>query len=106
MSVLLSQTDLQYADLSFEPPIVKMAANRKVLLISSRGLILEGITYSKKKGLKIPDVLEARNKPELNGDSPAVEQLVSAMTREILTIRINEQLSGGTPLWPEHRGRR
>ena len=103
--MLLSQDDIQSADLSFDPPMIKMAANRKIHLIAARGTILEGIKYSKKKCLSIPDVLLVKNKPELLDNSLALEQLISSMTRDVLIIRINEKLRKGVPLWPEH-GRR
>ena len=103
--MLLSQDDIQSADLFFDPPMTKMAVNRKICLIAARGAILEGIKYSKNKGLSIPDVLLVKNKPELLDNSLALEQLISSMTRDVLTIRINEELRKGVPLWPEH-GRR
>jgi hypothetical protein len=103
--MLLSQDDIQSADLFFDPPMTKMAVNRKIYLIAARGAILEGIKYSKKKGLSIPDVLLVKNKPELLDNSLALEQLISSMTRDVLNIRINEELRKGLPLWPEH-GRR
>lgn len=103
--MLLSQDDIQSADLFFDPPMTKMAANRKVQLIAARGAILEGIKYSKKKGLSIPDILLVKNKPEFLDDSLALEQLISSMTRDVLAIRIGEELRKGVPLWPEH-GRR
>jgi hypothetical protein len=102
--MLLSQHDIQSATLSFEPPMNKRAANRKVYLIAARGAILEGIKYSKKKGLSIPDVLLIKNKPELLDDSPALEQLIAPMTRDVLSIRINEELRKGVPLW-DYKGR-
>lgn len=99
--MLLSQDDIQSADLFFDPPMTKMAANRKIQLIAARGAILEGIKYSKKKGLSIPDILLVKNKTEsLDGSSPALEQLISPMTRDVLAIRIREELSKGVPLWP------
>ena len=101
--MLLSQTDIQSATLSFDPPMTKRAANRKIYLIAARGAILEGIKHSKKKGLSIPDILLVKNKPELLDDSPALEQLISSMTRDVLTIRIGEELRKGVPLWPEGR---
>lgn len=101
--MLLSQHDIQSADLSFEPPMTKRAVNRKVYLIAKRGAILEGIKYSKKKGLIIPDILHMKNKPELLEDSPALEQLVTAMTRDVLAIRIKEELNKGIALWPKHK---
>lgn len=55
--MILSQQDLQAADLSFEPALTKRAANRKVFLSTRRGAILEGIKISKKKGIQIPAVL-------------------------------------------------
>lgn len=99
--MLLSQHDIQSADLYFDPPMTKMAANRKIHLIAARGAILEGIKYSKRKGLSIPDILLIKNKPELLGDSPALEQPIDTMTREILAIRIREELNKGVPLWPK-----
>jgi hypothetical protein len=101
--MLLSQHDIQSADLSFDPPMTKRATNRKIYLIAARGAILEGIKYSKKKGLAIPDILLVKNRPELLDDSPALEQMVSSMTRDILTMRIREELDKGIDLWPEHR---
>jgi hypothetical protein len=101
--MLLSQDDIQSADLFFDPPMTKMAANRKVHLIAARGAILEGIKYSKKKGLLIPNILLVKNKPELLDGSLALEQLVSSMTRDVLAIRIGEELRKGVPLWPEGR---
>lgn len=98
--MLLSQDDIQSADFFFTPPITKMAANRKVQLIAARGAILEGIEYSKKKGLCISDILLARNKTELLGCSPALEQPISLLTREVLVMRIGEELRKGVPLWP------
>lgn len=95
--MLLSQDDIQSADLSFDPPMTRMAANRKVHLIAARGAILEGIKYSKHKGLSIPDILLVKNKTETL-DSPALEQLISPMTRDVLAIRIREELSKGVPL--------
>jgi hypothetical protein len=98
--MLLSQDDIQSADLFFDPPMTKMAANRKIQLIAARGAILEGIKYSKKKGLSIPDILLVKNKIEILDGSPALEQLISPMTRDVLAIRIREELSKGVPLWP------
>ena len=98
--MLLSQDDIQSADLFFDPPMTKMAANRKVQLIAARGAILEGFKYSKKKGLCIPDILLVKNKTELLDGFPALEQLISPMTREVLAIRIGEELRKGVPLWP------
>jgi hypothetical protein len=103
--MLLSQGDIQSATLSFDPPMTKRAANRKIYLLAARGAILEGIKYSKKNGLSVPDVLLVKNKPELLDDSLALEQLISSMTRDVLNIRIGEELRKGVPLWPEH-GRR
>jgi hypothetical protein len=103
--MLLSQDDIQSADLLFDPPMTKMSMNRKIYLIAARGAILEGVKYSKKKGLSIPDVLLVKNKPELLDNSLALEQLLSSMTRDVLTIRISEELRKGVPLWTEH-GRR
>jgi hypothetical protein len=104
--MLLSQDDIQSADLFFDPPMTKMAANRKIHLISARGAILEGIKHSKKHGLFIPDVLLIRNKSELLTDSQVLEQLVAPLTREVLTIRIFEELQKGVPLWPNPGQRR
>jgi hypothetical protein len=101
--MLLSQHDIQGADLSFEPPMTKRAANRKIFLIAKHGAILEGIKYSKKKGLIIPDVLHVKNKPELLRDRETVEQLIDPMTRDVLSTRIHEELGKGIPLWPDHR---
>jgi len=101
--MLLSQDDIQSADLFFDPPMTKMAANRKVHLIAARGAILEGIKYSKKTGLLIPDILLVKNKPELLEGSLALEQLVSSMTRDVLAVRIGEELRKGVPLWPDGR---
>ena len=98
--MLLSQDDIQSADLFFAPPMTKMAANRKVQLIAARGAILEGIKYSKKKGLCIPDILLVRNKAELLDGSSVLEQLITPLTREVLTMRIGEELRKGVPLWP------
>jgi hypothetical protein len=47
--MVLSQNDIQSADLCFDPPMTKMAANRKIHLIAARGAVLEGIKYSKKR---------------------------------------------------------
>lgn len=99
-TMLLSQDDIQSADLFFDPPMNKMATNRKVHLIAARGAILEGIKYSKRKGLSIPDILLVTNKPELLDESPTLEQLISPLTRDVLAIRIHEELSKGVPLWP------
>lgn len=101
--MLLSQHDIQSASLSFDPPMTKRATNRKIYLIAKQGSILEGIKYSKKKGLIVPNILLTKNKPELLEDSPAVEQLISPMTRDVLTMRIREQLDKGIDLWPAHR---
>lgn len=62
--MLLSQHDIQSADLSFDPPMIKRATNRKIYLIAARG-----------------------------------------MTRDVLALRIQEKLSKGIDLWPEHRRR-
>ena len=102
--MLLSQHDIQSADLSFEPSMTKRAANRKIYLIARRGAILEGIKYSKKKGLSIPEILHVTNKPELLDDS-SLEQLLTSMTRDVLATRIREELNKGIPLWPNYRGR-
>jgi hypothetical protein len=48
--MLLSQQDIQSADLSFERPMTKGAANRKIYLIAARGMILEGISIPRRKG--------------------------------------------------------
>ncbi len=90
--MLLSQQDVQSATLSFDPPMNKRAANRKVYLIAARGAILEGIKYSKKKGLSIPDILYIKNKSELLDESPALEQLITPLTRDMLSLRITEEL--------------
>jgi hypothetical protein len=47
--MVLSQNDIQSADLCVDPPMTKMAANRKIHLIAARGAVLEGIKYSKKR---------------------------------------------------------
>jgi hypothetical protein len=87
--MLLSQQDIQSADLSFERPMTKGAANRKIYLIAARGMILEGIRYSKKKGgLSVPNILKVKNKPELLGNSLALEQPIGEMTRDVLATRI------------------
>jgi hypothetical protein len=49
--MLLSQNDIQSADIFFDPPMTKMAAHRKIYLIAARGAILEGIKCSKRNGL-------------------------------------------------------
>ena len=98
--MLLTQDDIQSADLYFNPPMTKMAANREIHLVAARGAILEGIKYSKKKGLSIPDILLMKNKTELLDGSPPLEQLVSPMTIDVLTIRIGEELSKDAPPWP------
>lgn len=103
--MILSQHDIQSADLSFEPPMTKRAPNRKIYLIAKQGSILEGVKYSKKKGLIIPNILLVKNKPELLEDSPALEQLVNPMTHDVLAMRIREELNKGIDLWPEHRRR-
>lgn len=103
--MLLSQHDIQSADLSFDPPMTKRAVNRKIYLIAARGMILEGIKYSKKKGLTIPDILLVKNKPELLDVFPALEQLITSMTRDLLATRIHEELKQSVPLWPDYRGR-
>lgn len=97
--MLLSQSDIQSATLSFDPPMTKRAVNRKINLIAAQGAILEGIRYSKKKGLSIPEILLVKNKPELLGESPFSEQLISPMTRDVLITRIGEELKKGIPLW-------
>lgn len=101
--MLLSQEDIQSATMSFDPPMNKRAANRKVYLIAARGAILEGIKYSKKKGLSIPDILFIKNKPELLDESLTLEQLITPMTRDVLSLRITEELKKGVPLWPDRR---
>ena len=73
--MLLSQDDIQSADLFFDPPMTKMAANRKIHLIAARGAILEGIKYSKKNGLSVPNILLVKNKPELLDDALAWNSL-------------------------------
>ena len=100
VTMLLSQDDIQSADLFFDPPMTRMAANRKVHLIAARGAVLEGIKYSKLKGLSIPDILLVNNKTETQDGSSALEQLISPITRDVLAIRIREELSKGVPLWP------
>jgi hypothetical protein len=101
--MLLSQQDIQNATLSFEPPMNKRAAKRKVYLVAARGAIPEGIKHSKKKGLSIPDNLLIKNIPELLDDSLAPEQLITPMTRDVLIMRITEELNKGIPLWPDRR---
>ena len=85
--------------------MTKRATNRRIYLIAKQGSILEGIKYSKKKGLNVPNILLIMNKPELLEDSRALEQLISPMTREVLAMRIREELSKGIDLWPKHRRR-
>lgn len=104
--MILSQQDLQAAELSFEPPLTRPAANRRVFLIAKRGAILEGIKTSKKKGITIPSVLRIRNRPELLESDDPIEQPIDDMTREILRMRIREKLDKGSPVWPEGYGRR
>jgi hypothetical protein len=102
--MVLSQSDIQNTTLSFDPPMTKRAANRKIYLIAARGAILEGIKYSKRRGLSIPDILHIKNKPELLDDSPSIEQLITPMTKDVLRLRIIEELNKGVPLWPDRGG--
>lgn len=106
--MMLSRHDIQNAALSFEPSLTKMAANRKIFLIAAQGAILEGITYSKRKGgVILPTVLRITNRPELGGCPKGIEQPIDDTTREVLLVRIREKLNEGVPLWPNyHNGRR
>ncbi len=106
--MILSRHDIQSADLSFQPPLTKMAANRKIFLIAAQGALLEGITYSKRKGgVILPAVLRITNRPELGGGPKGIEQPIDDMTRDVLLTRIREELNKGVPLWPNyHNGRR
>jgi len=103
--MLLSQQDMQQADLSFEPTLTKRAATRRVFLIAAKGAILEGIRVSKKKGLLIPSVLLVKNRPELQVGGDPVEQPITDLTREVLATRIREELNKGIALWPNYRER-
>ena len=106
--MMLSRHDIQNAGLSFEPSLTKMAANRKIFLIAAQGAILEGITYSKRKGgVIVPMILRITNRTELGGGPKCIEQPIDDMTREVLLTRIREELNKGVPLWPNyHNGRR
>lgn len=111
---MLSQTDIQSADLSFDPPLENKCATRRVVLIAKQGAMLKGITITRKKGesyprIDIPSVLVITNRPEqgmveeeLILRLEKVEQVVSELTRETLLLRIRERLAQGKALWPEY----
>jgi hypothetical protein len=103
--MVLSQLDIQSADLCFDPPLTKIAANRKVILRAAQGALLEGIKSSRKKGLIIPSMLNVTNREEHEGPSGSVQQPISEITREVLANRIREELKKGVPLWSESRVR-
>jgi hypothetical protein len=50
---MVSQHDIQGADLYFEPPLTKRAKNRKVYLSTRSGVLMRGITVtSPKRGIQ------------------------------------------------------
>lgn len=98
--IILSRHDIQSADLSFDPPLSKMAKTRQVFLIASQGAIIAGIKYTKKNGLVIPPILHITNRPESASSSKGIEQPIDQTTRETLAARIHEKLDKGIPLWP------
>jgi hypothetical protein len=104
--VLLSQADVQSADLFFEPPMTKRAANRKVFLIAARGAILEGIKVTKKRGITVPTALKIQSRPDEQDEGAHLgEQLLTDLTRDILRTRTQDTLRQGVSLWPEYRER-
>lgn len=104
--MLLSQHDIQSAELSFDPPMTKRAKTRKVYLSTHTGVLLAGIKCSQKSGVNVPAVLKVTNRPEYGEGSQALEQPVSELTREVLAGRIREKLAEGVPLWPSQDRRR
>ena len=93
----VSQHDIQCAALLFEPPLTTSAQRRNIYLFTSSGILLAGITYSKKNGLLIPPTLSVTNRPESREGSSALQQSISELTREVLIGRVVEQLHGRAP---------
>ena len=90
--MILSQHDIESADISFDPPMTKMAKSRKVYLSTASGVLLAGIKYSKAKGWTVPKVLTVINKPEYGEGAEPLEQAISDLTREVLRGRAQEAL--------------
>jgi len=50
--MLLSQDDIQSADLSFDPPMIKMAANRKIHSLLHEARSSKGSSIPRKKAFR------------------------------------------------------
>lgn len=103
--MVLSQHDLQSADLSFQPPLTKGAKSRKIFLSTCTGVLLAGIKYSSKGGVIVPSTLKVTNRPEYGEGAKMLQQPLSDLTREVLRNRIRGHLNDGIPLWPGQRRR-
>jgi len=97
---MLSDHDIQAAQVSFDPPLWQRKKKREVFLIAHRGATLKGITISQEKDgptIRVPHVLHIVNRPE-HGliEAPKrleegyVEQPVSDLARETLLRRVRD----------------
>lgn len=109
---MVSDSDIQNADLSFEPPLTRRAKNRRVYLNTRTGMVMKGITVtSPRRGVQrinVPRSLIITNRPEhglVDLDTmPHLGEVawpISDLARETLTVRIRERLQQGIPLWPK-----
>lgn len=99
---MLSDHDIQSAQVSVEPPLWKKRAKRQVFLIAHRGAILKGITLTQSKGtltIDVPNSLYIVNRPEHGladvetmPELGYIEQPLSDMARETLQHRVREHL--------------
>lgn len=97
---MLSDNDIQSAQISFDPPLWKRKKKREAFLIAHRGATLKGITVSQEREglmIRVPPVLHIINRPE-HGliESPKqpeqgyVEQPLSELGRETIQRRIRQ----------------
>lgn len=97
---MLSDDDIQSAQISFDPPLWKRKKKREAFLIAHRGATLKGITISQERdglSVRVPSILHIINRPEhgliespKQSEQGYVEQPLSELGRETLQRRIRD----------------
>lgn len=113
---MISQHEIENADLHFDPPLTKRANKRKVFLIAKGGQVLAGITVrvpqKGKVDVTVPAGLLYTSDPdhdfldsEISRKIGYQEWPLKDLTRETLALRVREALSRGIAPWPEEKRR-
>jgi hypothetical protein len=97
---MLSDHDIQVAQVSFDPPLWKRKQKREAFLIAHRGATLKGITIFQEKdtlAVRVPHVLYIVNRPEhglietpKRPEEGFIEQPLSELARETLQRRVRD----------------